>query len=139
MTRTGRWLPTGRIPKSQLGQTSIYLPVEGSVRNGAAIACLRNHDVKVRMEPGERTIPASITHVNSAGSVVRVELERADDKSRIVAELSRERLVPALHPGASVFVELENPRIFPDDALHPSTTATPTSDTPRTLDPKLVN
>ena len=123
----------------QLGETSIYLPVKDSVRNGPVVACVRNHDVKVRFEPGEARIPARITHVNTAGSVVRVELERADDASRIVAELSREQAGPALHPGAAVFVELEHPRIFPDDEFHHSTTGATSADTPRASEKKLAN
>ena len=70
-----------------------------------------------------RPIAARITHVNAAGSVVRVELERADDKSRIAAELCKENGIPPLHPGADVFVELRNVRIFADDEPHPSTTS----------------
>ena len=72
----------------QLGDTSVYLPVRDEVRNGAAIACVRHHDVKVHLEPSDvAPIAARITHVNAAGSIVRVELERLDDKSRIAAEL----------------------------------------------------
>jgi sulfate transport system ATP-binding protein len=124
----------------QLGQTSVYLPIAEPVRNGPAIACVRNHDVRVHLAPVEATIPAKITHVNAAGSVVRVELERADDKSRIVAEVSRESAVPALHPGATVFVELEHPRIFADDEFaHPSTTTASGADTRRDVETNLAN
>jgi len=52
--------------------------------------------------------------VNAAGSVVRVELERTDDKSRIAAELCKDNGVPPLQPGATAYVELRNVRVFPD-------------------------
>jgi sulfate transport system ATP-binding protein len=103
----------------QLDDTSIYLPVREPVRNGHAIACVRNHDVKVHLQPNaDAPIAARITHVNAAGAIVRVELERADDNSRIAAELYKENGVPALHPGANAFVELRNVRIFADDEAH---------------------
>jgi len=103
----------------QLGGTSVYLPVHDAVRNGAAIACVRHHDVKVHSTPSEvAPIAARITHVNAAGSVVRVELERADDKSRISAELCKENGIPPLHPGAPAFIELRNVRVFADDEAH---------------------
>jgi sulfate/thiosulfate transport system ATP-binding protein len=103
----------------QLGDTSIYLPVRDPVRNGAAIACVRNHDVKVHLQPSkDAPIAARITHVNGAGSIVRVELERLDDQSRIAAELSKENGIPALHPGVNAFIELRNVRIFADDEPH---------------------
>jgi len=107
----------------QLGQTSTYLPVTEPVRNGPAIACVRNHDVKVYTQPNSAApIAARITHVNAAGSVVRVELERTDDKSRIAAELCKDNGVPPLQPGATAYVELRNVRVFPSDAAppHPS-------------------
>ena len=116
----------------QLGQTSIYLPVHERLRNGPAIACVRNHDVKVHLEPSAAApIAALITHVNTAGSIIRVELERADDKSRISAELSRENGLPAaLHPGASAFIELRNVRIFVDDG-HPPAVPPHAADAPQ--------
>ncbi len=103
----------------QLGETSVYLPVRDEVRNGPAIACVRHHDVKVHLEPSDvAPIAARITHVNAAGSIVRVELERLDDKSRIAAELAKENGVPPLHPGSPAFVELRNVRVFADDDPH---------------------
>jgi sulfate transport system ATP-binding protein len=105
----------------QLGETSVYLPVRDNVRNGPAIACVRNHDVRVHLQPSaDAPIAARITHVNPAGAIVRVELERLDDQSRIAAELSKENGVPTLHPGVNAFVELRNVRIFADDEAHPA-------------------
>ena len=56
--------------------------------------------------------------MNAAGAIVRVELERADDKSRIAAELAKENGIPPLHPGASAYVELRNVRVFADEDPH---------------------
>ena len=115
----------------QLGQTATYMPVRERLRNGPAIACVRNHDVKVHLERStEASIEARITHVNAAGSIVRVELERADDKSRIAAELCKDDGLPPLHPGATAYVELRNIRIFEHEAAH---SAAPTADTTREL------
>src|SRR5262249_24980723 len=80
------------------------------------IACVRNHDVKVHTAPSPvAPVAARVTHVNAAGSVVRVELERLDDKSRIAAEICKENGIPTLQPGATAYVELRNARVFPSD------------------------
>jgi hypothetical protein len=55
-----------------------------------------------------------VVHVNSAGPVVYLELERVDDGSRFRAQLTKEesRQLSPLEPGARVFVELQNVRVF---------------------------
>jgi sulfate transport system ATP-binding protein len=100
----------------QLGQTSTYLPVREPLANGPAIACVRHHDIRLHGEAnGNAAFPALVRHVNTAGALIRCELERSDDGSRLAAELCTEHGVPqSLRPGAQVFVELTNVRVFPD-------------------------
>ena len=100
----------------QLGQTSTYLPLREPFTNGPAIACVRHHDIKVHPERnGKQTFPALVRHVNAAGALLRCELERCDDGSRLAAELCQEHDDRAtLQTGSRVFVELTNVRVFPD-------------------------
>jgi sulfate transport system ATP-binding protein len=82
---------------------------------GGVVTYVRPHEVKVRAAPtGEAALAATVLHVNSAGPIVHLELERADDRSRFRAQLTKEesRALP-LAPGAQLFVELRNARVFP--------------------------
>ena len=102
----------------QLDGTSSYFPVQERLANGPAVACVRHHDIKVHAQPnGHDAFPAVVRHVNTAGALIRCELERSADGSRVAAELCHEHGVPeGLHPGARVFVELTNVRVFADAA-----------------------
>jgi len=109
---------TVRDNRFRLGETSTYLPVREPIANGPAIACVRHHDIKVHAQSdGNGAFPARVRHVNTAGALVRCELERIDDGTRLAAEICQEHGVPAsLRPGAQVFVELTNVRVFADAA-----------------------
>ena len=104
-----------------LGDFAYPLPADATVDRERAVAYVRPHEVKVRAAglgegkaTGGAALPAVVVHVNSAGPVVYVELERLDDGSRFRAQLTREetRQLSPLEPGAQVFVELRNVRVF---------------------------
>ena len=82
-----------------------------------AVAYVRPHEIRVLGKPnGTASLPAVIRHVNSAGPLVHLELERLDDGGRFAAELTREESREVeLRPGARVFVELKNVRVFGGD------------------------
>jgi sulfate transport system ATP-binding protein len=109
----------GRIRDGQvhLGNSVYRLPESGSRPDAPAVAYVRPHEIKVFSEASsEASLPALIRHVNSAGPVIRLELERTDDGSRFAAELTREEIRDlSLVPGARVFVELKNVRVFGED------------------------
>ena len=74
----------------KVGDTEIRLgdTRRGRRRDDAATVCFRPHDVKVSASPiGAGTIAAIVRHVNAAGSVVRLDLQRRDDGSRFEAQL----------------------------------------------------
>ena len=100
-----------------LGDTAFLLPDHEAATDAPAIAYVRPHEIKLRNQRnGEASLSAVIRHVNSAGPLVRVELERGDDGSRFAVELTREESrAIQLQPGAQVFVELKKLRVFGED------------------------
>jgi sulfate transport system ATP-binding protein len=108
----------GRIRRGRLrlGDTVFHVPEHAAVRDAPAVAYVRPHEVKVRAEPnGASGIAAVIKHVNSAGPLVQLELERVDDGSLLSAELTKDESSQLpLQPGTQVYVELKNVRVFPD-------------------------
>ncbi len=109
----------GRIRDGQvhLGKTSFLLPEHESAKDAPAIAYVRPHEIKVTSLPnGQASLPALIRHVHLAGPLVHVELERVDDGGRFAAELTREESRGLeLQPGAQVYAELKNLRVFGED------------------------
>lgn len=109
----------GRIHygRLRLGDTEVHLAEHEALKDAPAVAYVRPHEIKVRAFPdGTPSIAAIVKHVNSAGPLVHLELERIDDGSRFVAELTKEesRELPS-QPNAEVFVELRNVRVFAED------------------------
>lgn len=109
----------GRIHQGRLrlGDTEVHLGEHEALKDAPAVAYVRPHEIKVRAFPnGSPGIAAIVKHVNSAGPLVHVELERTDDGSRFVVELTKEesRQLP-LELSAQVFVELRNVRVFAED------------------------
>jgi len=111
----------GRIHDGQvhLGETIFPMPGHQPVADAdvPAVAYVRPHEIRVLDAPnGAANLPAVIRHVRSAGPLVRLELERADGGGRFAAELTREESRGVrLEPGAQVFVELKNLRVFGED------------------------
>jgi len=89
-------------------------------RGGEGVAYIRPHEIKLRAQrDAAADIAARVKRVSSAGPVVQVELERADDGNRFLAQLSKdEGRQMALEPGAEVFASLENARVFPDEGSY---------------------
>ena len=82
--------------------------------DSAATAYVRPHEVKLSVRrSGAPALPAVIRHINSAGPVVHVSLERADDGSPFQALLTKEECEGlSLQPSVSVFAALTNARVF---------------------------
>jgi len=109
----------GRIQEGQvhLGNIAFALPGHETATSTPAVAYVRPHEIKVTNLPaGAASLPAWVRHVNSAGPLVRLELERADDRGRFSVELTREESRGLrLQPGSQVYVELRNLRVFTED------------------------
>ncbi|MGY8677272.1 sulfate/molybdate ABC transporter ATP-binding protein [Bradyrhizobium sp. UFLA05-153] len=107
-------LREGRL---RLGDAELHLPEHGEVKDADVVAYVRPHEIKVRAQShGTSVIPATIKHVNSAGPLVRLELERTDDGTRLTVDLTKEESSQiSLQPGCQIFVELKNVRVFSED------------------------
>ncbi|HTH48452.1 MAG TPA: sulfate ABC transporter ATP-binding protein [Candidatus Limnocylindria bacterium] len=101
----------------KIGDTELHVSDGQNAPMSDADIYFRPHDVKMSTRPlGQTSIAALIRHVNLAGPVVRIELERADTKSRFEVELNREQW-QALErqTGDRVFVDLQRVRVFAAD------------------------
>ena len=116
---------------SFLGDVNIF---HGRVENGRAVfpgidaaypdhphedakparAYARPHELDIDRTPKEeRSLPATVRHVNPAGAVVKVELVLRDQQTVVQANLSRERFQELkLQQGDEVFVVPRQLRIF---------------------------
>lgn len=105
-----------REGRLQLGNTEFNLPNHGGLKDADVVAYVRPHEIKVRAQAnGKSAIPATIKHVNAAGPLVHLELERNDDGSRVTVDLTKEESSQiSLQPGDQIFVELKNVRVFPE-------------------------
>lgn len=109
----------GRIHEGQvhLGSTALPVPEHPQAQNAPAMVYVRPHEIQVTNQPnGGQSLPALVRDVNLAGPLVHVELERLDDGAQFAVELTREQSRSVqLTPGAQVFVELKNLRVFSED------------------------
>lgn len=113
----------GRIQEGHvhLGDTAFPVPGNQPVADSdidvPAVAYVRPHEIRVsNSSNGNASLPALIRHVNSAGPLIHLELERLDDGGRFAAELTREESHGIqLTLGSQVFVELKNIRVFGED------------------------
>jgi len=81
------------------------------------IAYVRPHDIEIsRRQDHEFTILAQISHISTAGAMVRIELKRCDNDEFVEAEINRKcYLELALQNHECVFIKLQNPQIFIED------------------------
>jgi sulfate/thiosulfate transport system ATP-binding protein len=109
----------GKIQEGRLklGDTELFVPEHVAVKDAPATAYVRPHEVKIYAVPnGEANIVAIIKDVNNAGPLVHLELERAEDGTQFVAQLTKdESLGLRLEVGAQVYVELKKVRVFRDE------------------------
>jgi sulfate/thiosulfate transport system ATP-binding protein len=83
-------------------------------RFGEEPAYARPYEIEILLEPdGEDVIAATVEHVVTRGSVIRVELATAESTQTIEADLTRERLRDlALEKGQGVYVRPTSLRVF---------------------------
>ena len=109
----------GRLHGGQvhLGDTAFVVSGHDEAADAPAVAYVRPHEIKVTNQSGDgASLPARILHVNSAGPMVHLDLERADGGGRFAVDLTRdESRGLQLQSGGQVFVELKNLRVFTED------------------------
>lgn len=76
---------------AKIGQFELALDDHHHAENSAATAFSRPHDIAIKRDYEVGSLKAKITYIHSVGPAVRLELERADNKTFVEAELTRER------------------------------------------------
>lgn len=98
---------------AHIGDYKLPAPEHNGVNDSAAIAYVRPHDIELTTENLEGSIPATISHISTAGSVLRIELQNKLSSDVIHVELprSQERSLD-LSIGAHVFAKPTSSKIF---------------------------
>jgi sulfate transport system ATP-binding protein len=115
----------GRVRRGQVQLGEKEFPFSGyeSVQDAPVLAYVRPHEIKLATHPnGGTNLAALVKRVNSAGALVRLDLEHQLDGTPFTVELTKaeSRSLP-LQPGSRVYVELQNIRIFePSEIPNPT-------------------
>lgn len=102
---------------AHIGEFKLPAPEHSAIKDSAAIAYVRPHDIELQAEPaGEGFIEATVDNVSTAGSVLRIELRHAlsDDLFHVELPRSQERLID-LRPGARVYAKPTSSKVFLQD------------------------
>ncbi len=104
--------------RALIGDLEVELSEHHDIDDAAAEVYVRPHDIEISRHPngqnGNGGIPAVIKEIRTLGAYVRLELERRDDQGHIEAQLSRDQFRElGLQRGDEVYVNLQNPRVFP--------------------------
>jgi sulfate/thiosulfate transport system ATP-binding protein len=96
-----------------IGDYKLAAPEFSSVNNQTAIAYVRPQDIELTLENIEGSIPATVAHVSTAGSVLRIELNNklSDDVIHVELPRSQERSLD-LNLGAQVFAKPTISKVF---------------------------
>jgi sulfate/thiosulfate transport system ATP-binding protein len=91
-----------------------FLGNVNAFEDNAAISYVRPHDIEIlRQSEGKESFEATINYIHAIGATVRLELERADNKTLVEAELARERYdALKLSEGETVYLKSRNSREF---------------------------
>ena len=106
----------GRVESGQtvIGQVSVGQKQPASVEDGkAARVFVRPHELEIeRQSTNGAAVPTKVTRIQSAGSIVRVELV-GEQNQTISVELTHDRYRElALETGQEVFVRVRDARVF---------------------------
>ena len=97
-----------------LGHYNVFSARTGPRGTEEADTLVRPHDVLVqRTDPDGTAIPATVKHIGVAGPVVRLELERSDNRQTVDAEVTLDASKTlALRIGDAVFLTLRKEHAF---------------------------
>lgn len=113
----------GRVDSGtvQFGSLQFPFPQNRQQIRGDARIFVRPHDLTIDTKiNGLSSLKASILRIQSAGSLVRVELLAENDQT-LVAEISQERFgTMHLEPGSSVYVRPRHIRVFSSTRAEPA-------------------
>jgi sulfate transport system ATP-binding protein len=98
---------------AHIGDYKLPAPEHNQIKDQAAIAYVRPHDIELTEQATDGAIAARITHVSTAGSVLRIELQHQLNNELLHVELPRaqERSLN-LTVGAAVYARPTQSKIF---------------------------
>lgn len=98
---------------AHIGDYKLPAPEHNSVKDQAAIAYVRPHDIELSETQSEGAIPARVAHVSTAGSVLRIELHHQLNNDVLHVELPRaqERSLN-LVIGANLYAKPTSSKVF---------------------------
>jgi sulfate transport system ATP-binding protein len=108
----------GRLDGGQLhvGQVELPSPEFAEVRDAAAVAYVRPHELDIVAHANGQTIPARVNTVSFGGPVVYVELTVGDTGQSVQAAIPRKRWAELnVAERSDVHLAIRTARIFPDD------------------------
>lgn len=98
---------------AHVGDYKFPAPDYGTVKDSAAFAYVRPHDIELSAEQIEGSIPATVSFVSTAGAVLRIELKHdlGDDVIHVELPRSQGRLLD-IKAGNRVFAKPVSSKIF---------------------------
>src|SRR5690554_1525236 len=105
---------------AHIGEYKLPAPEYSEVKDSAAVAYVRPHDIELQAEPqGEGFIEAIVDNMSTAGSELRIELRHklGDEIVHVELPRSQERLLN-LKKGARVFARPTQSKVFLQDSSH---------------------
>lgn len=101
---------------AHIGEYKLPAPEYSTIQDSAALAYVRPHDIELSSVNSEGAIPATVTHVSTAGAVLRIELKHALNDDIIHVELPRsQQRSLKLTPGQSLYATPTSSKIFLKD------------------------
>lgn len=111
----------GRVDngKFDFSGTFVDTPKHSSVVNSDATGYIRPDEVEITRNFSENLIPANVIAIRSAGSVIRVELERDDDGEHVFAEIMKNQFKKIdLKLNEKVYLNITNMKVFVDEGVN---------------------
>ncbi|WP_339173627.1 sulfate/molybdate ABC transporter ATP-binding protein [Anoxybacillus sp. FSL W8-1294] len=110
----------GRLHKGKfyVGNVQVDAPEFSDIENTTAVGYVRPHEINIaKIKSNSDEVPAVITHLHVAGSIVHLELKRNDAGEFLEAEITKERYENLqLKIGEQVFVKPKQLKVFvPED------------------------
>jgi sulfate transport system ATP-binding protein len=111
----------GRIEKGKFDFSGTFVdtPKHASVESSDATGYIRPDEIEITRHFAENLIPAIVIAIRSAGSVIRVELEKDDDGEHVMAEILKNQFKKIdLKLNEKVYLNIANMKVFVDEGVN---------------------
>jgi sulfate/thiosulfate transport system ATP-binding protein len=98
------------------GRTGQHQPFAGRPQTVSKTAYVRPYDVEIFRSPQDGAIAAKVSHIASAGPIVRIQLVRENTGELVDSEITRQHFTQLkIQSGDTVFIGFRNARYFSED------------------------